>query len=73
MLADMRVPALQALSQIVKVKECDGSVRLGPTWSVGEAGREEGSEAGREGRLVGSGVVRITGNVTWFCFFSFVY
>ena len=73
MLADMRVPALQALSQIVKIKECDGSIRLGPTWSVGEAGREEGSEAGREGRLVRSGVVGITGNVTWFYFFSFVY
>lgn len=67
---NVTLPALQAYSQIVKVKECDGSIILGPTWPVGGAGRKEGSKAGkREGKLVGSGVVGINGNVTWFCFF----
>ena len=53
---NVTLPALQAYSQIVKVKECDGSIILGPTWSVGGVGRKEGSKAGkREGRLVGLG------------------
>jgi len=52
---NVTLPALQAYSQIVKVKECDASIILGPMWSVGGAGMKEGSKAGkREGRLVGS-------------------
>ena len=38
---NVTLPALQAYSQIVKVKECDGSIILGPTWPVGGAGRKE--------------------------------